>query len=320
MSNVNRAEILKKSSGEKAATSGGAPSFASSGGTLYIVATPIGNLADITLRALDILKFVDIIACEDTRTSRKLLNHYGINGNLVSYNEHNHEQSANKIIAKLQDGKNIALISDAGTPVISDPGKRLVKMAIDNGLKVCPIPGASAVIAALSANAFADNDSPKPFTFAGFPPAKQSARARFFADLRPHTGTIVLYESPNRLLESLYDINTQFNNPEVTIAREITKIYEEFIRGTAAQVIQDLSERGRIKGEIVILINNNAPIQSADVDINALLALKMQNTTLKQAVTEVVSEYKLNRKEVYKMALVIQGGQKSGGHSDVGRE
>ena len=239
-------------------------------GTLYLVATPIGNLEDITLRALRILKEVDLIACEDTRHSRKLLNHYGITTALTAYHQHNEEPKAEKLVAKLQDGKSIALISDAGTPGISAPGSRIVVACRNAGLTVVAVPGPSAVISALAISGLPTDA----FAFAGFLPAKSTPRREALARLRVESRTTLFYEAPHRLAETLAEIVTELGGERmVAVARELTKMHEELVRGTATEVQQHFAAR-EIKGEIVLLI---APATDADtptITVKEALAMK----------------------------------------------
>lgn len=220
-------------------------------GILYIVPTPIGNLKDITFRAIDTLKSVDLIACEDKRKSSILLNHYDIKNNLISYHEHNEHNKTLEIINLLLSGKNIALISDAGTPLISDPGYKLIDEAIKKGINVVPLPGPSAVITALSASGFPVHN----FTFLGFPPHKKG-RKTFIEKMLKINGTIILFESVHRI-EKLFKEIKQYHdkNLDICIARELTKIHEEFIR-TDLDSIEVILSKIKRKGEFVILINN----------------------------------------------------------------
>lgn len=219
-------------------------------GTLYIVATPIGNLEDMTLRAIRILGEVGLIAAEDTRHTRKLLNAYKICTPLVSLHEHNEQQKSPTLILKMKDGMSIAHVSDAGTPGLSDPGFRLIRAAIEHEIPVVPVPGVSAVITALSASGLPMNR----FLFQGFLPVKRARRRQQLADLAKETGTIVFFESPNRLLSALHDISDIMGDRHVVIGRELTKIYESFIRGSASEAIRQLQGK-RVKGEITVLIS-----------------------------------------------------------------
>ena len=221
-------------------------------GTLYIVATPIGNLEDITLRGIETLKNIDLIACEDTRHTQILLARYDIHKPLLSYFEHNKQTRSKQIIALLEEGKNVALVSDAGTPGISDPGFRVVKEAIAQNISVVPIPGASAVITALSASG-APTDR---FIFEGFLPNRSAARRKRMLELKHDKRTIVFYESPHRLVASLNDIKDVLGPVDVVVAREITKKFEEIKRGSADELI-NYFEQKKARGEFVIIINQN---------------------------------------------------------------
>jgi 16S rRNA (cytidine1402-2'-O)-methyltransferase len=218
-------------------------------GVLYIVSTPIGNLDDITLRALKILKHVDLIAAEDTRRTRRLLSRFDIHTPLVSYFEHNELKRLDRLLSHLKRGKELALVSDAGTPGISDPGYRLIKQAIERGIPVIPIPGPSAVIAALSISGL-PTDS---YTFAGFLPKKGGKRRKLLDKLGDSDGTSILYESPRRLMVTLEDLLGVCGDRQIVVTRELTKAFEEVIRGRISEVIDTLKGR-RIKGEITIVL------------------------------------------------------------------
>ncbi len=221
------------------------------GPSLYLVATPIGNLEDITLRALRVLKEVDLIACEDTRQTLKLLSHYGIQTRLVSYHEHNEMTKASELVVDLEGGAKIALVTDAGMPGISDPGFRLIALAIRHHVPVVPIPGASAFLAALVASGL-PTDS---FRFSGFLPVKAGHRRKLLESIKDSPRTQVFYEAPHRLLETLADVvEVLGSDRHVVVAREVTKIHEEFLRGRAKEILEQLKARGDVKGEITLLI------------------------------------------------------------------
>jgi 16S rRNA (cytidine1402-2'-O)-methyltransferase len=221
---------------------------------LYIVATPIGNLSDITLRALEVLRSVDLIACEDTRQTLKLLNHYQIQKPLTSYYEHNKLSKGDYLIKLLKEGKNIALVSDSGTPGISDPGFHIVKLALENDIAVSPIPGASALAAALSVCGIPANR----FVFEGFLPIKSGARKKKLQELSKLDKTIILYESPYRFLKLLDEIKVVFGDAEVTVAREITKKFEEIKKGAIGSVISYYqSNKDKVKGEFAVILNRS---------------------------------------------------------------
>lgn len=223
-------------------------------GKLYIVSTPIGNLEDITLRALRTLKEIDLIAAEDTRRTKRLLNHYQIKTPLTSYFEHSGFKKAQFLISQLKKGNDIAIVSEAGTPTISDPGYKLTKLAIENNIDVIPIPGATALIAALSASGL-PTDS---FIFEGFIPRKSGKRRSFFLSLKDQPKTLIFYESPRRLLSALTDLLEVLGDRKIVIARELTKIFEEMIQGTISDVIEHLQDK-TIKGEITILVSGTPP-------------------------------------------------------------
>jgi 16S rRNA (cytidine1402-2'-O)-methyltransferase len=223
---------------------------ATASGILYLVATPLGNLEDITLRALKTLTEVDLIAAEDTRKSKKLLNHYQIKTPLTSYFEHTSFKKTQSLLSQLKRGKDIALISEAGTPSISDPGYKLTKRAIENSINVIPIPGASALIAALSASGLPTHS----FIFEGFIPRKHGKRKNLFLSLHDQPRTLIFYESPRRLLSTLKDLFEVLGDRHIVIARELTKVFEEMIRGRTSEVIAHLEDK-TIKGEITILVS-----------------------------------------------------------------
>ena len=218
-------------------------------GTLYVVATPLGNLEDMTLRAIRILKEAELIAAEDTRTTRKLLHHYGIQTPQTSYFEHNELQKAEAILSRLQEGQKVALVSEAGTPGISDPGFRLIRLAIRHDIPVVPIPGSSAAMAALSVSGL-PTDS---FLFLGFLPSKPAKRRRAIERWKDWDRTLILYESPHRLVAARSDLLEILGNREIALARELTKKFEEVLRGTISQVLQKVGEE-RIRGEITLVV------------------------------------------------------------------
>lgn len=217
-------------------------------GTLYLVSTPIGNLEDITFRALRILKDVDLVLCEDTRYTRKLLDHYKINRHLESFFEHNEEVKVGRVLKLLESDQNIALVSDGGTPLVSDPGYRLVKGAIGRGVVIVPIPGPSAVITALCASGLPTDR----FNFVGFLPQKIGKRKNFLEELKSFSGTIIAFESPMRLLFTLMDLKEIFGDIPVCIAREMTKVHEEFFRGKVSEAIESFKQRP-VKGEVTLI-------------------------------------------------------------------
>ncbi len=265
-------------------------------GTLYVVATPIGNLEDITLRALRILREVDQIACEDTRHTRQLLDRHGISKPLVSYHEHNEQARADQLIRALEAGKNIALVSDAGTPLIADPGYRLVAQARSLGITVSPIPGPAALIGALSASGL-PTDS---FFFGGFLPAKKTQRRKILEEMKGYPATLVFYEAPHRIVEALGDIAEVLGPRRVTLARELTKIHEEFLVGGASQLLAALANRPPLKGEITLMIaKGEAPAANAIPIEAAFDQLLAAGVPRMEAMKTVARERGLSKREVY---------------------
>ena len=277
--------------------SNGAP-----GPKLYVVATPIGNLEDITLRALRVLKEVDLIACEDTRQTQKLLNHYGIEKRTVSYHEHNEMTRAAELIVDVERGASIALLSDAGMPGISDPGFRLITLAVRHHVPVVPIPGASAFLAALVASGL-PTDS---FRFSGFLPPKRGKRREVLENILASPRTQVFYEAPHRLIETMEDVVEVLGlNRQVVIAREVTKIHEEFLRGRAGELLEKLKQRGEIKGEITLLIGKSEDsIQTAAAKAGVRTRLKQimtdEQVDQKAALKKVAKELGISKSEAYR--------------------
>jgi len=273
------------------------------GPKLYLVATPIGNLEDITLRALRILKEVDLIACEDTRQTQKLLNHYGIEKRTVSYHEHNEMTRAAELIVDVERGASIALVTDAGMPGISDPGFRLITLAIRHHVPVVPVPGATAFLAALVASGL-PTDS---FRFSGFLPPKRGKRREVLENILGSPRTQVFYEAPHRLLETMEDIVQVLGlNRQVVIAREVTKLHEEFLRGRAGELLERLRERGEIKGEITLLIGKSEDsIQSAAAKVGVRSRLKQimtdEQVDEKAALKKVAKEFGISKSEAYRI-------------------
>lgn len=269
-------------------------------GVLYIVSTPIGNLEDITLRALRILKEVDVIAAEDTRHSSKLLSHYGIAKPLISYWSGKEKVRAEEIIKRLQLGQSIALISDAGTPGISDPGEVVIKRAIEEGFYVISIPGPSALIAALSVSGL----TLRGFTFIGFLPPKRSQRQRALEELSMEKRTIVFYEAPHRLLETLEDMYEILGDRNVAVFKEITKMHEEVFRGSLQKVIKELKDK-RIAGEFVIVMEGRGKEEvSIDDALREVIALIKKGKGRKEAVKMVSEYYGISKKELYERSLL----------------
>lgn len=269
-------------------------------GILYIVSTPIGNLEDITLRALRILKEVDVIAAEDTRHSLKLLNHYSITKPLISYWGEKEKVKADETLLMLNSGKTVALITDAGTPGISDPGNLLIKKAIEEGIRVIPIPGPTAVIAALSISGF----STDAFVFRGFLPVKVSQRLKELKGLSLDPRTLVLYEAPHRIIETLADIKETFDDRRVVVIKEVTKFFEEIYRGTAAVILERL-ESSKIAGEYVIVIEGR-PVEKRNTNEDALAEVRTllkRGLGRKEAVKKIAEEYGISKKELYDKSL-----------------
>ncbi len=265
-------------------------------GLLYLVATPIGNLEDITYRAVRILNEADLIACEDTRHTRKLLDHYGIQKPTISYHEHNEAERTLDLAARLRAGAVIALVSDAGMPLVSDPGYRLVRAAIESGIPVEPVPGASAVLTALAASGLPANS----FFFGGFLPPKPGQRRKTLEELSQTPATLVFYEAPHRILETLEAIEQIMGPRPVVVARELTKIHEEFLRGTEAEIRALLAGRDAVKGEITVLIGKPmAPLPDDTPLSQAVNALVRTGTPRMDAIKEVARRRGLSKREVY---------------------
>jgi 16S rRNA (cytidine1402-2'-O)-methyltransferase len=269
-------------------------------GVLYVVATPIGNLEDITYRAVDVLKQVDLIACEDTRQTRKLLDRYGVEKPVVSYHEHNEAERAEELVQKLQQGIRVAQVSDAGMPGIADPGYRVIRLAIDHGIRVIPIPGASALVTALVGSGLPTDA----FDFRGFLPAKSGQRRTALEEIRSAQHTVLFYETPHRLHEALRDI-VQVLGPDrpIVVARELTKIHEEFIRGTAAEVQEKVGGRD-IKGEITLLIGKSTGsgrrADTSNIAERLQQIMREQKLDEKAGLKVLAKESGLSRSEVYR--------------------
>lgn len=275
------------------------------GGVLYIVATPIGNLGDMTFRAVDVLKNADIIACEDTRTTRKLLQHYGISTAVTAYHDHSDARRRAALIDRVAHGELVALVSDAGTPLISDPGYRLVEEARERGLQVAPIPGPSSVTAALSASGLPTDR----FLFAGFLPAKASARRSALRDLSGIPATLVFLESPRRLPATLADMADALGPRSAVVAREITKIYEEFRPGRLNDLAEAYAGEGPPKGEVVILVSppEDDGEEASGQDLDAALAAALDRFgNVRDAAQAVAEAHGLSRRAVYQRALAMK--------------
>jgi 16S rRNA (cytidine1402-2'-O)-methyltransferase len=275
-------------------------------GILYIVPTPIGNLEDITLRALRVLKEAEWIAAEDTRHTQHLLAHFGLKTALTSYHDHNERDKARLLVERLRSGASIALVSDAGTPAISDPGYRIVVDAIRAGIEVVPLPGASALTTALSASGLPTGR----FLFEGFLPAKAQERKAKLQTLRREAATLVFYEAPHRLLDSLAEMLKIFGDREIAVARELTKVHEEFLRGKLREVVRALADRD-IKGEIVIMVHGaSGEAQVSDEELHGTIRQLVANGIGVKEIAELLGErYGLAKKEVYKLALDLKGSK-----------
>lgn len=273
-------------------------------GILYIVATPIGNLDDITLRAIKTLKEADIIAAEDTRHTLKLLNHLGISKPLISYYKQNEKVKTDILIEKLIMGKNIALVSDAGTPVISDPGEEVVKVAIKNNIKVVPIPGPCALITALIASGI----SAKEFSFIGFLPVNKKEKDEILEEISAETKTLIFYEAPHKLISTLNEMQNILGDRTICLARELTKIHEEFLRGTISELLEKIGEP---KGEYVIIVEGSK-ISKKEIETNKLNEMSIQEHykyyeslgyEKKEIIKKVAKDRNVNKNEVYKLFI-----------------
>jgi len=282
-------------------------------GSLYLVATPIGNLEDITLRAIRILREVDWIACEDTRQTQKLLNHFGIHTRLVSYHEHNEKARAEEIAAEIQKGASVALVTDAGTPLLSDPGARAVGLCIERGIPVVPIPGANSAIAALSASGIPCDR----FFFAGFLPARQGERRRALQSLSALPGTLVCFEAPHRISAALRDAAEILGPRKAAIARELTKMHEEFIRGTLSELAGRFASHPA-KGEMTLVVGPVVENSSSPDGRNLPLRdrvhelMKTEGLDRKAALKQAAREAGLPRREAYKRLLLEDQSPRSG--------
>ena len=274
-------------------------------GTLFLVATPIGNLADITHRAIDVLTRVALIACEDTRHTRKLLQHYGIATKTISYHEHNEQQRARELIEILKRGEDVAVVSDAGTPAINDPGFRLVRAAIENDVPVVPVPGPSALIAALIAAGLPTDE----FFFGGFLPARANARRTRLGELRSVPGTLVFYEAPHRLAEALKDSYEILGEREAVVARELTKLHEEIRRGRLSELAQHYSSE-EPRGEIVLIIDRttiDAPTVNNERVTSLIEQFERDGLDHRAALKKAARELGLSRAEAYRRLQAEKG-------------
>jgi 16S rRNA (cytidine1402-2'-O)-methyltransferase len=271
-------------------------------GTLYLIATPIGNLEDITHRAVRLLGEVDVIACEDTRHTKKLLNHYGISTRTISYHEHNERERSTELIERLKSGADVAVVSDAGTPGISDPGFRLARIAIDCDVQVVPVPGASALISALVASGLPTDE----FFFGGFLPARSGARRARLAELRSLPATLIFYEGPHRIAATLKDAQEILGERQAVVARELTKIHEEIARGSLSELAARFSSPESARGEMVLVIDRtvlpgeSAPNQS-EASVSALvMELEAKGLDHRTALKKAARELGLSRDEAYR--------------------
>ena len=276
--------------------------------SLYLVGTPIGNLEDITLRAVRVLKEVDVIACEDTRQTQKLLNHYAITTRTTSYHEHNEMTKSAELVKEMQEGASVALVTDAGMPGISDPGYRLIALAIRHHVPVVPVPGASAFLAALVASGL-PTDS---FRFSGFLPAKRGERRAALEAVKSSPRTQVFYEAPHRIVETLTDVVEVLGEARhVVVAREVTKLHEEFLRGRAGEVLDNLKARETVKGEITLLIGK---AEEGDLGTASL-----DRPTVRQRVGQIMAEEKIDEKAALKKAAKERGISKSEAYRELQR-
>lgn len=271
-------------------------------GVLYLVATPIGNLEDMTYRAVRVLREADLIACEDTRQTRKLLDHYGIDKPTISYHEHNEAERSEELAVRLRGGETIALVSDAGMPLVSDPGYRLVRAAVESGVPVVPIPGPSAALTALAASGLPTDA----FHFAGFLPHKPGQRVKALEAIADEQATVIFYEAPHRIVEALDALEQVLGERPIVVARELTKLHEEFLRGTAAQIRAALAARDSIKGEITLLIGKSDEPEPDDTPVSeAVEALVRDGTPRMDAIKQVARRRGLSKREVY--AQLVRG-------------
>jgi len=273
-------------------------------GTLYLVATPIGNMEDITLRALRVLREADLIACEDTRHTSHLLAHHGISTSRLSFHEHNEASRTVKMLELLREGRNIALVSDAGMPLISDPGRRLVAACRDEGIAVVPVPGPSAVVAAVAGSGLSTDS----FLFAGFLPHKKGARRRALEALARHPETLVFYEAPHRVIESLEDRARILGDRQACLGRELTKVHEEWLRGPLSFITANLRARERVLGEITVIVEGaTAPAPENDLpeSISAHLEreIRLTGAPRMEALKSIARQRGLSRREAYRLIL-----------------
>ncbi|HEX9161838.1 MAG TPA: 16S rRNA (cytidine(1402)-2'-O)-methyltransferase [Thermoanaerobaculia bacterium] len=271
-------------------------------GKLLIVGTPIGNLSDLSPRAIEALKSADLILCEDTRHTRKLLNAFGIETATESYHEHNEDEKAPRLIERLEGGANLALVSDAGMPVVSDPGYRVVRLAREHGIAVEPVPGPFAGVLALVASGL----PPLPFTFLGFTPHREGRRREFYRRAAEFGHTVIIYEAPERVIPSLEDAREAFGDAELTVARELTKMHEEIVSGTIDSILETLRGRDSIKGEVTIVLGSpvkEAPAASHDEIAAEFQRLRDSGMRRNDAVKAVAEKFGMRKNEVYKLLI-----------------
>jgi len=274
-------------------------------GTLFVVATPIGNLNDITLRAIETLRQVDLIAAEDTRHTRRLLTALGIKSRLISYHEHNEQQRTPELVERLYQGDHIALVSDAGTPTLSDPGFRLIQTAAGQNIPIVPIPGVSAAIAALSAAGLTTDN----FTFIGFPARRKAKRHQQLEALADLGHTLIFYQSPRRMVSFLEELLAALGDRQAALARELTKIHEEFLRGTLTQIKAALQQRPEVKGECTLLVTGAEAASPTEAELDTVLAAALsdpQAGSLSDVAKTLAKQFNLSRKMVYEKALKIK--------------
>lgn len=277
-------------------------------GVLYIVATPIGNLDDITLRALKVLNEVDVIAAEDTRHTGKLLAHFSINKPLFSFHDHNERDRIDRLLARLNEGQQVALVSDAGTPSVSDPGFRLVREAAMNGLTIVPIPGVSAAMTALCASGLPTDA----FVFLGFPPRKNARRLEFLSAVKHETKTLIFYESPHRVLALIDEMIGVFGMRNAVLAREMTKLHEEFVRGTLADLLSALADREKIRGECTLIVSGfKEELSDVDTLESEIRKRLMHDDLSPSALAKSLSmEYPLKKNTIYDLILRIRESER----------
>ena len=282
---------------------------------LYVVATPIGNLSDMTFRAVDILKSVDVIAAEDTRHTARLLSFFNIRAKLVSCHEHNENQRAEQLINRLVSGQSVALVSNAGTPSVSDPGYRIVKEAVAAGIKVVPLPGASAVVTAISASAMPTDM----FCFVGFLPKKKGSQSALLRSLSERRETLVFYESPRRLLPLLSTIKNHMGDRYAVIARELTKIHEEFIRGRISELIGQIEDRAVLKGEVTLLVAGRPETAGEDAETLEAEITKLilkDNLSTAMLAARLAKRYNLSKSDIYQEVIKVKSRMKNNGNGD----